>query len=98
MLGWLLNIKRETHRGIRNHKSGQEYVLRWTLGGGGGRVKFEKIPASFQAGCRIKAENRARKIALLASMTAEDKARFNRDNADWFEKIAADFGGYTSKR
>lgn len=61
-------------------------------------VKFEKIPAGFETGCRIKAENRARKIALLASMTAEDKARFNRDNVDWFEKIAEDFGGYASKR
>lgn len=57
-------------------------------------MKFEKISVSFEHVSRVKAENRARKVALLASMSDEEKRH-------WEEKsheIAKDFHGYSSVR
>lgn len=59
-------------------------------------MRFEKVDVSFEEGSRIKAENRSAKIALLASMSAEDRQAFNERNKELLEKIAADFQGYKS--
>lgn len=60
-------------------------------------MRFEKVGVSFEEGSRIKAENRAVKIKMLAAMSAEDRQRFNERHAAWFAKIAADFGGHSPK-
>lgn len=55
--------------------------------------KFEKIPATYEEAGRIKAENRAKKIALLNSLSKEERAELEDRLRD---TIAKDFGGYRS--
>jgi hypothetical protein len=55
--------------------------------------KFTIIPATYEEAERIKAENRAKKIALIATISEEDRAAINK----WAQEVAVrDFSGYRS--
>ncbi|WP_339666855.1 hypothetical protein [uncultured Pseudomonas sp.] len=55
--------------------------------------KFEKIPASYEEAGRIKAENRAKKTALVASLSKEEREAIEK----WLQDVVVkDFGGYRS--
>lgn len=55
--------------------------------------KFEEIPATYEEDGRIKAENRAQKTALIATLSEEERAAIDK----WAQEVAArDFGGYGS--
>jgi hypothetical protein len=58
-------------------------------------MKYVKIPASYEEVDRIKAENRAKKAALLANMSDAEKRRYEEQLS---EKIADDFQGWSSSK
>tara|TARA_R110000764_G_scaffold65059_2_gene136563 strand:- start:330 stop:509 length:180 start_codon:yes stop_codon:yes gene_type:complete len=55
--------------------------------------KFEKIPATYEQAGRLKAENRAEKVALLNSLSKEERAELEDRLRDI---VVKDFGGYRS--
>ena len=55
--------------------------------------KHTKIPASYEEAGRIKAENRAEKVALLSSLSKDERAELENRLRDI---VVKDFGGYRS--
>ena len=55
--------------------------------------KFEKIPATFKEAGRLKAKNRAKKTALVASLSKEEHGAIEKRLQD---VVVKDFGGYRS--
>lgn len=55
--------------------------------------KFEKVPATYEEAGHIKAENRAKKIELLASLNKEEREALEERLRD---VVVRDFGGYRS--
>ncbi|MBA6421436.1 hypothetical protein [Pseudomonas sp. 5Ae-yellow] len=55
--------------------------------------KTEKIPATYEEAERIKAENRAKKTAFVASLSKEEREALEERLRD---VVVRDFGGYRS--
>jgi hypothetical protein len=55
--------------------------------------EYTKIPSNYEEAARIKAENRAKKIALLGSLSNGERAELEDRLRD---TVVKDFGGYRS--